>query len=172
MKERKLTIKKANDFVLGILMLLVGLYVMFAKNTVSHIAKNGLGGFWARPDVYMKGLAGGIILLSCILIIQSISFLKDESNVEKFSFYINKEIVLSTILLVIYTLVLSKIGFSISTFVLVVALVNIFSFKRISQEDDPKKGRIRLLVISLIYSVILVIVMYYVFTYAFGISLP
>ncbi|MGH4039098.1 MAG: tripartite tricarboxylate transporter TctB family protein [Sphaerochaeta sp.] len=172
MKEGKLTIKKRNDFVLGILMLLIGLYVMFAKNTVSHISKNGLGGFWARPDVYMKGLAGGIVLLSVILLIQSIGFVKNKNEVKPFKFYINIEILISTVLLFIYTLVLSKVGFFICTFLLVIALVNLFSYKRLLTAENPKKERNKLFILSIIYSLILVIVMYYVFTYAFGISLP
>jgi len=145
MAKKKLVIKKVNDFVLSILMLIVGLYVVFGPKTVSHIAQNGLGGFFARPDVYMKALAVALIVLSIILIIKSIGFVEFGEKIEGFKFYVNREIIFTTILLIVYTIVLPKIGFFISTFLMVVSLVLIFSYRKIAHDKDKNKKLKRLM---------------------------
>ena len=66
-----------NDFVLGILMTIFGLWLLFGKITEMEV-QTGQGGFLARSDIWLRMLAVILILVSVILIIRSINFKKEE----------------------------------------------------------------------------------------------
>lgn len=175
MKNGPIFIKNANDFILAIIMLGISGYILLAKNICSFIPNTGLGGFFARPDVYIKMLSIFLIILSVVLLAKSVSISKKNVPIKKFSFYLNKEIVSTTVALCAYTLLMPVVGFIITTFLLTFFLVLIFSlkFKNIKFSwRSNKKVLIRLFVISFVYAFVADIVMYLVFTYLFGISLP
>lgn len=49
-------IKKMNDFVLGILMILLSAFLVFGKITETEV-KTGQGGFLVRSDVWLRMMA-------------------------------------------------------------------------------------------------------------------
>ena len=63
-------IKKMNDFVLGILMILLSAFLVFGKITETEV-KTGQGGFLVRSDVWLRMMGVFLIIVAVILIIRS-----------------------------------------------------------------------------------------------------
>ncbi len=166
-------LKNVNDFILGCLMLVLGLYISFSKGIIKNNVISNTGGLFARADVYIRMLAGLIAFLAFLLIIKSINFSKSKES-KGFTFIMNKEIALTALSLIVYTLALPRIGFAISTTVLMFFLVFMLSIRELTGGDRKltKKELQKLLLISAIYTVLLVIAVYLVFSKLLGVSLP
>ena len=174
--KNKFSIKHMNNFVLSIFTFIIGMYITFAPNVVTNMSSKQEGGFFARPDIYLKMLSGSLIVLAILLVIKSVGKI-DESRMAdcKFQFYLNSEIVYSTIALILYAVLLPLIGFAVTTTALVFFLVFLFAIPALRDIHDTvlKKREIKkLIIIDFFYTIILVIIMYLLFTYLFGISLP
>ena len=65
-------IKKMNDFVLGILMILLSAFLVFGKITETEV-KTGQGGFLVRSDVWLRMMGVFLVIVAVILIIRSFS---------------------------------------------------------------------------------------------------
>ena len=166
-------IKKMNDFVLGCLMLPFGLYIFLSKGIIKNNVIINTGGLFARADVYIRMLSGMIAILALILIVKSINFSRSKET-QGFKFVMNKEIALTAFSLVVYTFVLPRIGFTISTSVLMFFLVFMLSVRELTggERKLTRKELQKLLLISAIYTVVLVIAVYLVFSKLLGVSLP
>jgi len=162
-----------NDFVLGCLMLPLGLYVSLSKGIIKNNVVINTGGPFARADVYIRMLSAMIAFLALLLIVKSINFTKSK-EVKGFKFVMNKEIALTALSLVVYTFVLPRIGFTISTSVLMYFLVFMLSVRELTggERKLTRKELHKLLLISAIYTVVLVIAVYLVFSKLLGVSLP
>ncbi|MGI5174343.1 tripartite tricarboxylate transporter TctB family protein [Treponema sp. OMZ 840] len=176
-KGFKFGIKHMNNFVLSIFTFAIGSYITFAPGVVTNMSSKQEGGFFARPDVYLKMLSVSLMLLALILAFKSIGKINDskENTDNKFHFYLNREIVYATIALILYAFLLPIVGFAITTTVLVFYLVFLFATPSLRDIQDTvlKKREIKkLLIMDFAYTVILVVLMYLLFTYLFGISLP
>ena len=68
-------IKKTNDFVLGIIMIIVSLCLFFGKVT-TNVPEISQGGYLARADVWLQMIAVLLGAASIILIITSLDFKK------------------------------------------------------------------------------------------------
>jgi len=168
--KNKFGIKHMNNFVLSIFTFIIGMYITFAPNVVTNMSSKQEGGFFARPDIYLKMLSGSLIVLAILLVIKSVGKI-DESRTA----YLNSEIVYSTIALILYAVLLPLIGFAVTTTALVFFLVFLFAIPALRDIHDTvlKKREIKkLIIIDFFYTIILVIIMYLLFTYLFGISLP
>ena len=167
-------IKKVNDFTLGIGMILVSIFLIFSPEIVQGAVNNNVpGGFWARPDVYIRIIACIMIIPSIILVFKSISFKKD-SEKQKFKFDINSTIVISLGLIVLYTITLPIIGFVISSLIMVFCLCALYTIKEqnLTIRDIDKKKLSKILIKSTIYSVISVVALYFIFTIGLSVQLP
>ena len=65
-------IKKMNDFVLGILMILLSAFLVFGKITETEV-KTGQGGFLVRSDVWLRMMGVFLGIVAVILIIRSLA---------------------------------------------------------------------------------------------------
>lgn len=165
-------IKKMNDFVLAVIMLVLGLVLLLGNFTVGGTTM-GQGGLLARPDMWLKAIAALMVFFSIVLGIKSLSFKKGEEQ-EKFTFAINWTVVLTLVALVLYTIFLPIIGFFISTFLLSFFLCTLYAIK----EDDKKVKEltrqewVRYLLRSLIFSAVMVVLLYLIFGKLLAIQLP
>ena len=101
-------LKNVNDFILGCLMLVLGLYIFLSKGIIKNNVATNTGGMFARADVYIRMLAGLIAFLAFLLIIKSFNYKKSQ-DIKGFRFVMNKEIALTALSLIVYTLVLPRI---------------------------------------------------------------
>lgn len=171
-------IKKTNDFILGILMTGVGMFLLFSSKIVTNISMNDSGGYFARADVYVKMLGAILALSSIILIIKSLGFDKNKLDKKneptKFNFDITDTVCYIILSMVIYAVFLPLIGFKISTFVMLFYLCMLFSIKEQNKKLNKytKQEVIKIGIRSFIYSLISVIVLYFVFTKGLNVQLP
>ena len=166
-------IKNVNDFILGCLMLSLGLFIFLNKGIIKNNVVSNTGGLFARADVYIRMIAALIAFFAFLLIIKSINYTKSK-EVKGFTFVMNKEIALTALSLVVYTFVLPKIGFTITTSVLMFFLVFMLSVRELTggERKLTRKELHKLLLVSAIYTVFLVIAVYLVFSKLLGVILP
>ena len=168
-------IKNTNDFVIGMALLILGLYVIFTDQIVHGVIPAHLpGGFLTRPDVYVRLIGGFLALCAAILVVKSINF-ERTANTTGFKFVISLEIVLTVLALVAYTWMLTRIGFFISTFVLLLFLTTMYLRKEKIGKGKPPMSRkeiVKDLVTIFVYSVLMVIGVYFVFTRVLFVALP
>ena len=69
----KKLIKNANDFVLAVLMLALSLFLLLYPNITSNIPSVSMGGYFTRPDVYIRMLALFLAAASLALLIRSLN---------------------------------------------------------------------------------------------------
>lgn len=120
-------IKKMNDFVLGILMILLSAFLVFGKITETEV-KTGQGGFLVRSDVWLRMMGVFLVIVAVILIIRSFGK-KEGEEAEGFHFYLDSTVVAVIVSLIVYALALPKVGFMITTFLMCLYLVILFSVK-------------------------------------------
>lgn len=166
-------IKTMNDFILGIMMLALSFFLLFSDKIVTNMPAVTMGGYFARADVYIHLLAIILGIVSLVLIGKSINFNKDAA-VTGFSFQMNSTILISAIVLILYTLVLPIIGFIVSTFLAIFLLCTLYTVKEDNKSLKEYKGKAlgKILLRSAIYSVILVVVLKIIFTYGLSVQLP
>ncbi len=168
-----MTIKRKNDFVLSILAIITGLYLVFGKITEAEV-KTGQGGFFARSDIWLRAMGAAMILVAVILAIRAI--VKDPENEEdkKFHFYIDSTVIATVLMLIVYALALPKFGFFISTYLGTLYLMVLYSVKERghSFKSIPKGDLGKILIKSLIISAIFLVVFWLVFGKLLAVQLP
>ena len=167
-------IKKMNDFVLGILVILLSAFLMFGKITETEV-KTGQGGFLVRSDVWLRMMGLFLLVVAVILIIRSIGFghRKDE-GAEHFHFYIDSTVIAVTLSLVFYALALPVVGFMISTFLICMYLVILFSIKEKAWtfRTTPKEAWGKILLKGVVSAAVLLVVFWFIFGKLLAIQLP
>jgi hypothetical protein len=166
------SIRHFNDFVLGLLMSCVSLYLILIKVTEKKVP-TPQGGFLSRSDIWLKMIAVLLLVVSLILIIRSINFKKEES-INKFCFHITSTEVCVIVSLILYALILPKLGFFISTFLITFYLVALFSVKEegYNFSSVPKKRITNICIKGLITSGILLVVFWFIFGKLLAVQLP
>lgn len=166
-------IKKMNDFVLSLIMIVLSLFLIFGNVTEGGTTM-GQGGPLAKPDVWLKLLAALMLVFSVILLIKSISFKRDGQDKEKFSFALNSTVILTIVGLSIYTALLPVIGFFVSTFLLSMFLCLLFSIKenKKSIKTMGKNEWFAYILRSFGFSLVMLLVLYLVFGKLLAIHLP
>ena len=173
MAERKL-FKNTNDFIIGVVLLVLGIYVLFTDDIVQGNFVANAGGPLVRPDVYVRLIGGFLAFFAAILTLKSINFSRS-AETKSFHFNLNPEVVLTMVSLIIYTILLTRIGFAISTFLLVFFLTCMYMRKETTGEGKPpltRKGLVKTLIIILVYSLLLVLFVYYIFSRVLYVVLP
>lgn len=167
-------IKKMNDFVLGILVILLSAFLMFGKITETEV-KTGQGGFLVRSDVWLRMMGLFLFVVAVILIIRSLNLWhRKEENAEPFHFYIDSTVIAVTLSLIAYALALPVLGFFISTFVICMYLVILFSIKEKAWtfRSTPKEAWGKLLLKGVATAAVLLLVFWAVFGKLLAIQLP
>lgn len=165
-------IKHMNDLILGILMIGVSAFLFFGKITEQEV-QTAQGGFLARSDIWLRMMAVFLFIVSVTLIIRSINFKKEEIT-EKFSFYIDSTVIATVAALIVYAITLPLLGFFITTFVMTLYLVLLYSVKEqgLKFTTAPKGTWGKLVLKSLITAAVLLIVFWVIFGKLLAIQLP
>lgn len=159
-------IKQKRDFFSGCVLILVSSYILFGQNiavgrTLGKMPK------LANAVLYVRLLGGILGFLSILLVIRALTSDKtqDARNIPK-------EVVLTSIALILYALVLDLLGFFLSSVVLISFLTFIYRIKEKHLSKNDKPSMLKAAGISIIYSLICVALLQYVFTSLLGARLP
>lgn len=167
-------IKNINDFFIGMVLLVIGIYVIFTKDIVHGVIPILTGGPLTRPDVYVRLIGGFLAFCAAILVIRSINF-QGTTDIKKIRFILSKEVVFTVVSLIIYTVLLTRIGFFASTFLFTYFLTCMYLRKEKTGPGKPpltRKGIIRDLITIFVYSALLVLAVYLLFTRVLFVQLP
>jgi len=172
MAEKKI-VRSMNDLVLGVLSIVLGIYLLTSKNIVKNDVATGAGGPFAQAGTYVDLLAGILLVLAVVLVVKSFNFKKSD-NVTGFTFLWNKEIVITAISLILYTILLPIIGFTITTLALLLLLVSVFSAKEITRGERKltKAEKKKVLLLAVVFSLVMLLVIYVVFSVLLKVTLP
>lgn len=166
-------IRVINDFILGIVMLVISVFLLTSDQIVNGRVSTGQAGFFGRADVYIKIIAVILAITSVFLILRSINFRRRE-DIVKFHFNINAVVILTASSLIVYALVLETVGFFISTLALIFFLVCVYTARERQGEGIPltKQEWIKIALRALPYTIILVMLFYFIFTKLLSVRLP
>ena len=167
-------IKNINDFVIGIALLALGCYVLFTDKVIFGNVMKTPGGPLVHPAVYVRMIGGILTFLSLILVLKSLNW-RRTAEVIHFRFLLTPHISLTVVALVLYTILLSRIGFAVSTFVLNFFLCALYLHRERTGEGKPqlvKRDIVRSSIIITVYSILLLIFIYILFTKVLYVDLP
>lgn len=167
----KKIIRSSNDLLLSILMGAVAIFLLTNKKIIIGV-ENGLGGMWAQASTYIHLLAGILLAMAILQLIYAIDF-KGAAEHQKLHIPVSKEIVITAVALVLYALLLPVLTFFPCTLALNIVLCATFARKE-NEADETKKGKIpkKQFLGIVIYSVILTIVLWLLFTQILKCVLP
>ena len=167
----KKAIRSTNDMLLALLMGGVSVFLLTSKKIITGV-ENGLGGTWAQASTYIHLLAGILLALSVLQLIYAINF-KSGGEHKKLRIPISREILITAAALVLYALLLPVLTFFPCTLALNIVLCGTFAMKE-NQGDPELKGKLpkKQLIAVVIYSVVLTIVLWVLFTQILKCVLP
>lgn len=170
----KKTIKNVNDFVLAVLMLALSLFLLLCPNITSNIPSVSMGGYFTRPDVYIRMLALFLVVASLALLIRSLNLGKKAQQISGFHFTINSTVIMTVAALLLYCVLLPVAGFYICTAAILLFLNGLDVYKENNKKlkDYTKKELIKYTVIDVIYTGCMVVVLWLVFAKLLGVRLP
>ena len=166
----KKIIKSTNDLLLALIMGGLSIFLLVSDKTVTG-KTNGMGGFWAQASTYIAILSALMLGMSVLQLIYAINFKGDASKFSKLNIPINREIVITAIALVLYALLLPTLTFFPCTLALTVILTGTFMMKENSGTGDRKLSK-KQIVTAVVYSAILTVALYLIFTYLLKCVLP
>ena len=168
-------IRHTNDFIIGMILLALGIYVLFTGNIVHGTIPAHLpGGYLTRPDVYVRLIAAFLTFCAAILVIRSINFTRT-ADTKGFRFVLSKEVLITVAGLIVYTVLLTHMGFFISTFLFVFLLSCVYLRKEKTGPGKPpltRKEIVKSLIIICVYSALLVLAVHIIFTRVLFVILP
>lgn len=167
----KKVIRSTNDLLLAVLMGALSIFLLTSDKVITGV-ENGLGGAWAQASTYIHLLAGILLALSVLQLIYAINF-KGDGEHQKLRIPISKEIVITAVALVLYALLLPTLTFFPCTLALLIVLCGTFAMKE-NQGDPELKGKLpkKQVVTIIIYSAVLTVVLWVVFTQLLKCVLP
>ena len=167
----KKTIKNVNDFVLAVLMLALSLFLLLCPNITSNIPSVSMGGYFTRPDVYIRMLALFLVVASLALLIRSLNLGKKAQQISGFHFTINSTVIMTVAALLLYCVLLPVVGFYICTAAILLFLNGLYVYKENNKKlkDYTKKELIKYTVIDVIYTGCMVVVLWLVFAKLLGV---
>lgn len=165
-------IKNTNDLVLGISSLVISLWLVLDTNLIKGFALVSSTPFLARPDVYVRMIAGGWAILAALLILKSLNLTGQVTGRVKFSFNLPLVTLLPMVAFIICTLILEEVGFFVSSFVLMTFMCFVFQLKEKHLTLRADKEVLKSLAISSGFSLVLVAALEQIFTHLLKVSLP
>jgi hypothetical protein len=150
----------------------LGMFIILSDKIVQGKAMLPLnGGIFVRPDIYIRLLGGIIIFLAILMLIKSINFSK-VAETKGFKIIVSRAGLLTMGALIAYTLVLTSAGFFISTFALSMFLVCLYMYEEQGGVKITRSQIFKKILIALLFSIILVAVVYLLFSKVLYVSLP
>ena len=167
----KKAIRNTNDLLLAVLMAGVSIFLLTSDKIITGV-ENGLGGFWAQASTYIRLLAMILLALSVLQAIYAFNFKKDGEH-QKLRIPVSKEIIITAVTLVLYALLLPVLTFFPCTLALNIVLCGTFAMKE-NQGDPELKGKLpkKQVIAIVIYSVVLTVVLWVLFTQLLKCVLP
>lgn len=165
----KKIIKSTNDLLLAVIMGGIAIFLLTSKNIIIGV-ENGLGGIWAQASTYIHLLAGILLALAVLQILCTIN-IKGSHEHQKLSIPVSKEILITAVALVLYALLLPVLTFFPCTLALIAVLCGTFAMKENEATEKGKMQKKQMLAIA-IYSVVLTVVLWLVFTQLLRCVLP
>ena len=167
----KKAIRNTNDLLLAVLMAGVSIFLLTSDKIITGV-ENGLGGFWAQARTYIRLLAMILLALSVLPAIYAFNFKKDGEH-QKLRIPVSKEIIITAVALVLYALLLPVLTFFPCTLALNIVLCGTFAMKE-NQGDPELKGKLpkKQVIAIVIYSVVLTVVLWVLFTQLLKCVLP
>ena len=164
-------IKSMNDLVIGILLMLGGLWLMLSNNiTEGRILQSQRQGI-LQADTYIRMLGGLVAFLAILIIVRSFNF-KKEKETQPFAFHITKESFFTFVALVAFILLLHPLGFAITTFLFSSFIVSLYMLKEVKGKGLSRRKIFNKLLFACVFSLVLVVVVYLVFSEGLMVSLP
>ncbi len=120
-----MTIKKVNDFILGLISIAVGLYLLLSQSVVEGIMLFKTIPFLAEPRTYVQFLGILLLVFGIPLAICSISLKRER---EKVNFTIKRETLITVIAIILFVPAYRLLGFLIPTFCLTFGLSLVYGF--------------------------------------------
>ena len=165
-------IKRKKEFILAIIMIVIGMFLILYDGIIMNLPTVDRGGYFNRPDVWIRFWALLLVIDSVVVLIRSI-VKEPEGGVEK-PFYIDLTITLIALSLLLYIFLLPAIGFIPSTFLIVLFLNIMFVLRERRQKitEVPKPELLKMIGFSVLYSAVLVVVLYFVFAHGLKVVFP
>lgn len=167
----KKIIRSTNDLLLAVLMGGLSIFLLLSKKIITGV-ENGLGGMWAQASTYIHLLAGILLAMAILQLIYAIDF-KGAAEHKKLHIPVSKEIVITAAALVLYALLLPVLTFFPCTLALNIVLCATFARKE-NEASEEMKGKLskKQFLGIVIYSVVLTIVLWLLFTQILKCVLP
>ena len=164
--------KDIKDSILGIFSILLGLYLVFSKTIISGSSLMKNIHFLAKAETYIQCLGSLLILLGFIIFTRSLSLKKVNNNDPEKNLIIKKETVYTILILILYIFLFSKLGYFIATFILVPTLTGIYRCKEEKELALDNKTSLKKIILEIIiYSIIVTVGLYIIFTEFLGVAL-
>ena len=166
-------IKHMNDFVLSILTMILGIWLLFGKITEAPV-NTGQGGFIARSDIWLRMVAVLIILVSVAIMVRSIVGKNFKAEDGKLHFYLDGTIIATVIGLIVYAILLPLLGFFITTYIGTFYLMLLYSVKEKSWtfRTVPKEQWAKILIKCAAASGIFLLIFWLIFGKLLAVQLP
>ena len=170
---RKNSIRHVNDFILAIAMIAFSLFLLFCPGITTAIPILAQGGFFTRADTYIRMLAVILLISAAALLVRSLTASPTDGK-GKFYFLLDNTISLTVAALIAYTLLLPKIGFFITSFVMIVLLNLLYCFREKSRKrkEYSRRELCSMLLSAAVYALILMLILWLVFAKLLGVRLP
>ena len=155
-------------------MLALSLFLLLYPNITSNIPSVSMGGYFTRPDVYIRMLALFLAAASLALLIRSLNLGRKSQQTSGFHFTINSTVIMTVAALLLYCALLPVAGFHICTAVILLFLNGLYVYKENNKKlkDYSKKELTKYAVIDVVYTGCMVAVLWLVFAKLLGVRLP
>ncbi|MDY4748988.1 MAG: tripartite tricarboxylate transporter TctB family protein [Candidatus Fimisoma sp.] len=157
--------KWKKDVLYGVGLILAAAFLFWET---SDLPTGGMQYLVARSDVYVWLLLGLLVILAVSIIISAV--IKRDPTPTPVVW--NKLGILTVVAVLVYLLIMEKIGFILSTFIVMVFLTCLYS-NRLKKFDLPtKKAKIIQVIKYVVFSIIATMAVYYIFSEALDVKLP
>jgi hypothetical protein len=160
-----------NDFICGLVLSAVSIWLLVSKSVTIGKVETGQGGLFVRADVYPRMLGALMLFLAILMIIRSINF-KKEAETAPFFINITKESLFTFVALIVFIVILKPVGFAISTFALTFFLVVLYMLKEYESKNLTPQQKKKKIVFAAVFSVILVVFVWVAFEKLLLVTLP
>lgn len=169
-------IKNRKDFALGVVMLVLGLYLLLAQGIVKGMTLLSTDITIAKAGTYVRLLGGLLVLLSGGLTLRALGvFGKCAADEEENSETRKKLDPLVPLLfgaLLLYMPLMSLVGFTASSMILIAWVAFWIRYREKHVDLHDKQALLKNIGIAVVYSVILVLVLELMFTKGLHVRLP
>lgn len=168
-------IKNRKDLILGVVMLVLGLYLLLAQGIVKGMTLLSTGITIAKAGTYVRLLGGLLVLLSGGLTLRALGvFGKCEADEEdsETRWKLDPLVPILFGALLLYMPLMSLVGFTVSSMIMIAWVAFWIRYREKHVDLHDKKALLKNIGIAVVYSVILVLVLELMFTKGLHVRLP